>query len=104
MEVEYMNLEEIMRESRQDGIEYGIELGRSEGIDIGRSEGIDIGRSEGIDIGRSEGIDIGRSEGIDIGRSEIITVIQRLKKGSTSQDLLMEGYPQELIDAALTCL
>jgi hypothetical protein len=80
MEVEYLKFEELMRESRQDGIEYGIELGRSEGIDIGRSEGIDIGRSE------------------------IITVIQRLKKGSTSQDLLMEGYPQELIDAALTCL
>jgi predicted transposase/invertase (TIGR01784 family) len=48
--------------------------------------------------------ELGEKRGIEIGRSEIITVIQRLKKGSTSQDLLMEGYPQELIDAALTCL
>jgi hypothetical protein len=72
MEVEYLKFEELMKESRQDGIEYGIE--------------------------------IGEQRGIEIGRNEIITAIQRLKKGSTPQELLADGYPQELIDAALTCL
>jgi hypothetical protein len=68
----------------QDGIEYGIEIGEKRGIELGRSEGIDIGRSEGQNM--------------------TITAIQRLKKGSTPQELLADGYAQELIDAALTCL
>jgi hypothetical protein len=68
----------------QDGIEYGIEIGEKRGIELGRSEGIDIGRSEGQNM--------------------TITAIQRLKKGAAPQELLEDGYPQELIDAALTCL
>jgi hypothetical protein len=68
----------------QDGIEYGIEIGEQRGIELGRSEGIDIGRSEGQNM--------------------TITAIQRLKKGASPQELLAEGYPQKLIDAALTCL
>jgi hypothetical protein len=72
MEVEYLKFEELMKESRQDGIEYGIE--------------------------------IGEQRGIELGRNEIITAIQRLKKGAAPQELIEDGYPQELIDAALTCL
>jgi hypothetical protein len=68
----------------QDGIEYGIEIGEKRGIELGRNEGIDIGRSEGQNM--------------------TITAIQRLKKGAAPQELLADGYPQELIDAALTCL
>jgi predicted transposase/invertase (TIGR01784 family) len=37
MEVEYLKFEELMKESRQDGIEYGIELGEQRGIELGRS-------------------------------------------------------------------
>jgi hypothetical protein len=80
MEVEYLKFEELMKESRQDGIEYGIELGRNEGIKIGEQRDIELGKNL------------------------IITAIQRLKKGSTPQELLADGYAQELIDAALTCL
>jgi hypothetical protein len=55
-------------------------------------------------IGEKRGIEIGEQRGIELGRNEIITAIQRLKKGSTPQELLADGYAQELIDAALTCL
>jgi predicted transposase/invertase (TIGR01784 family) len=32
MEVEYLKFEELMKESRQEGIEYGIEIGEQRGI------------------------------------------------------------------------
>jgi hypothetical protein len=76
MEVEYLKFEELMKESRQEGYDDGI----------------------------SAGIELGEQRGIELGRNEIITAIQRLKKGSTPQELIEDGYPQELIDAALTCL
>jgi predicted transposase/invertase (TIGR01784 family) len=80
MEVEYLKFEELMKESRQEGYDDGI--------------------SAGIELGEQRG----EKRGIDIGRNEIITAIQRLKKGAAPQELLADGYPQELIDAALTCL
>jgi predicted transposase/invertase (TIGR01784 family) len=39
MEVEYLKFEELMKESRQDGIEYGIEIGEKRGIEIGEKRG-----------------------------------------------------------------
>jgi predicted transposase/invertase (TIGR01784 family) len=50
MEVEYLKFEELMKESRQDGIEYGIELGRNEGIELGRSTVAAKMKAEGLPI------------------------------------------------------
>ena len=37
-----------------EGVEIGLEQGRSEGLEQGRSEGLEQGRSEGLEQGRSE--------------------------------------------------
>ena len=50
------------RAGEKEGLEKGIELGRSEGIELGRNEGIQLGRNEGIELGRNEGIELGRNE------------------------------------------
>jgi predicted transposase/invertase (TIGR01784 family) len=76
LEVAYMKL--------QDNYDYYTELGEKRGIEIGEKRG--------------------EQRGIELGRNEIITAIQRLKKGAAPQELIEDGYPQELIDAALTCL
>jgi hypothetical protein len=68
----------------QDNYDYYTELGEKRGIEIGEKRG--------------------EQRGIELGRNEIITAIQRLKKGAAPQELIEDGYPQELIDAALTCL
>jgi predicted transposase/invertase (TIGR01784 family) len=52
MEVAYLKFEELMKESRQDGIEYGIEIGEKRG----EQRGIELGRNEGIEIGEQRGI------------------------------------------------
>ena len=37
-----------------EGVEIGLEQGRSEGLEQGRSEGLEQGRSEGLEQGRTE--------------------------------------------------
>ena len=75
-----------------EGVEIGLEQGRSEGLEQGRSEGLEQGRSEGLEQGRSEGLEQGRSEGLEQGRTEMLEKINIL-----NQKLIMDKRNDDLL-------
>ena len=63
-------IEDLINDSKAEGITLGRNEGFSQGINKGRAEGIALGRNEGIALGRNEGIALGRDEGIALGISK----------------------------------
>ena len=55
MEEQYMLLEELIKEEREQALAEGRELGLSEGRELGLSEGRELGLSEGRELGLAEG-------------------------------------------------
>ena len=49
---QYMLLEQMLLEERNEGIEQGIEIGKEQGIEIGKEQGIEIGKEQGIASGK----------------------------------------------------
>ena len=74
-----------------EGVEIGLEQGRSEGLEQGRSEGLEQGRSEGLEQGRSEGLEQGRSEMLE----KINILNQKLIMDKRNDDLLRSFKDKE---------
>ena len=60
MEEQYMLLEELIKEEREEARQQGLDEGRKLGLDEGRKLGLDEGRRLGLDEGRGRGIVEGR--------------------------------------------
>ena len=56
MEEQYMLLEELIKEEREQALAEGRELGLSEGRELGLSEGRELGLTEGISQGQISSI------------------------------------------------
>ena len=66
-------IEDLINDSKAEGLAQGINKGRAEGITLGRNEGF----SQGINKGRAEGIALGRNEGITMGKIDIMSGLVR---------------------------
>ena len=66
--------------------------------DVLREEGREEGLAEGLAKGRSEGLEKGRSEE----RKTLLEIVQKLKEGKTSEQLVADGMEKESVDSAIT--
>ena len=86
MEEQYMLLEELIKEEREEARQQGLDEGRKLGLDEGRRLGLDEGRKLGLDEGRRLGLDEGRGRGIVEGRiSDILDFL--LNFGEVPEDI-----------------
>lgn len=70
-----------------EGVEIGLEQGRSEGLEQGRSEGLEQGRNEGLE----QGLEQGRSEMLE----KINILNQKLIMDKRNDDLLRSFKDKE---------
>ncbi len=63
-------IDDMIADSRAEGMAEGIAQGKAEGIAQGKAEGIAQGKAEGIAQGKAEGIAQGKAEGIAKGKAE----------------------------------
>ena len=94
-------IEDLINDSKAEGITLGKNEGFAQGINKGRAEGITLGRNEGIALGRSEGIaegiNIGRSEGIAMGKIDIMSGLVKdnyitIKDAAARLDMTEEAF------------
>lgn len=75
---------QAIREMWEDGVQVGLERGKSEGIQIGKVEGIQIG----LDCGKNEGIQIGLGRGKSEGISLSAAIFRAVNAGVVDNEQL----------------
>ena len=75
---------EMMMESRESGLELGLERGRKEGLERGRAEG----KAEGLELGRAEGIGIGEKRGAE---QRSVDIAKKLLASGVDEKIIVES-------------